>query len=166
MKTEVYLSLGSNLGNRKIHLSEAIRRLSAEAGRITDCSSLYETESWGYRDKSLYLNQVVRLETEESPMTLQTIIHAIETSLGRKRSSTGYEARTLDIDILLYGQTVLTLPLLQIPHPRMHLRKFVLIPLCEIAPKLIHPVFQKSMQALLLECEDELSVSVLQEKWR
>lgn len=130
-----YLSLGSNLGDRLAMLAEAVRRLGTQAVRVTGVSSVYETAPWGKTDQPAFLNLVVELETDLDPHSLLRHILAVEQSLGRVRLER-WGPRTVDIDILLYDDEQIATPDLEIPHPRMADRAFVLVPLLEIAPHL------------------------------
>ncbi|MDN5376289.1 MAG: 2-amino-4-hydroxy-6-hydroxymethyldihydropteridine diphosphokinase [Thermacetogenium sp.] len=135
----VFLSLGSNLGNRSAYLEAACRELAAHPEvRLLSRSSLYETEPVGYRDQGWFLNQVVEVATTLEPRALLAFIQEVENRLGRKRLIR-WGPRVIDLDILLFGDLVLKTPELIIPHPRMYERSFVLVPLQEIAPDLIHP---------------------------
>lgn len=133
----VYLGLGTNLGDRESNLREALRRL-AEHVRIEAVSSVYESEPVGFRAQPDFLNLVVRVGTEEEPRALLRMVQEIERAMGRQRSFRN-APRVIDIDILLYDDLNLELPELTIPHPRMLERAFVLKPLAELAPKLVHP---------------------------
>lgn len=135
---QVYLGLGSNLGKRQTNLAMALKLLS-ESVKIEQVSSLYETEPMGYTEQPLFLNAVCRAQTELGPLQLLSLIKGIEASLGRAPSFPN-GPRTIDIDIILYGNLVMETPELTIPHPRFKERAFVLIPLLEIAPDLHHPV--------------------------
>ncbi len=128
-------------------------------GNISAESPIYETESWGYHDND-YLNQVVVCDTTLSAEKILTETSLIETELGRVRNGQGYQARTIDIDILLYGNEVVVSPTLTVPHPRMQERKFVLIPMCDLAPSLIHPTLNKTMKELLQCCTDSCNVKL------
>jgi 2-amino-4-hydroxy-6-hydroxymethyldihydropteridine diphosphokinase len=125
---EVYLSLGSNLGNRFGFLQKAKEGISATIGEIVKTSSIYETSSWGYTDPYLYLNQVIRVKTELSPTDILQNIRKIELENGRTRSSDGYTSRTIDIDILFFGNLIIEDDNIIIPHPRIPNRKFILAP--------------------------------------
>ncbi len=152
---QAFLLLGSNQGDRKYLLARAICLISRNCGKIVTQSSYFFSESWGYEDKD-YVNQAVKLQTKLSPEQLLKETQAIEKELGRRTKTTDhYEARPIDIDILFYDNVILDTPTLTIPHPRLHLRNFVLQPMQEIAPKLIHPVLQKSMRELAEKCEDK-----------
>jgi 2-amino-4-hydroxy-6-hydroxymethyldihydropteridine diphosphokinase len=146
MASLVYLSLGSNLGDREAHLADAQSRVSA-LGRIIGLSSLYETEPVEFTDQAWFLNCAVALETDLTPQQLMSSILAIEQAMGRKRVQKN-GPRMIDIDILLSGETVLDSPEITIPHPAMHRRRFVLEPLAEIAPNLVHPVRRKTIREL------------------
>ena len=148
-----YLSLGSNLGDRLRLIQEAVGPLTVEAGPVTALSSLYETEPWGFSSPHRFLNVALALETTLSPETLLAVTQRIERDLGRTHKSVDgrYADRTIDIDLLFVGDAVLDTPALTLPHPRLHLRRFVLEPLCEIAPDLCHPLLRKSVSQLLAE---------------
>jgi len=142
----VYLGLGSNLGERQANLNAAIAALPA-AVKALRASSVYETEPWGYRDQPPFLNQVVEGDTGLAPLDLLAHLKRIEAALGRQPSFR-YGPRLIDLDILLYGDQVIELPGLTIPHPRLEERAFVLAPLAEIAPELRHPVTGMTMREL------------------
>jgi len=135
---KVYLSLGSNLGDRKANLETALQLLG-ERLHVEQISSLYETEPMGYVEQPRFLNAVCRTETDIGPLQLLSLIKGIEASLGRV-SSFPNGPRSIDLDILFYGDLVMETPELTIPHPRIEERAFVLVPLLEIAPDLLHPV--------------------------
>jgi 2-amino-4-hydroxy-6-hydroxymethyldihydropteridine diphosphokinase len=145
--TRVYLSLGSNVGDRAAQLRGAITRLGA-AGRVLAESSLYETEPVEFTDQPWFLNCAVALETNKTPQHLMSTILDVEEQMGRKRVQKK-GPRTIDIDILLFGDTIVHSKELTIPHPAMHQRRFVLEPLAEIAPEVIHPILKKTIRELL-----------------
>ena len=149
MTNIVYLSLGSNLGDREAQLRAALVCLQRE-GRVVAVSSFYETEPVEFIDQAWFLNCAVALETTDTPEQLMSALLQIEQQMGRKRIQRK-GPRTIDIDILLFDGEVLDSPALTIPHPAMHQRRFVLQPLAEIAPALRHPVLKETMQELLDE---------------
>ena len=142
-----YVALGSNLGGRLATLRQAARRLG-DLGVVEAVSPVYETDPVGYEDQPAFLNAVARLRTELEPATLLQELLAIERELGRRRSVPN-APRTLDLDLLLYDDLVLRTAELTLPHPRLHERGFVLVPLAEIAPDLIHPRLQTPVAELL-----------------
>ncbi len=144
----VYLSLGSNLGDREAMLREAIRRLESPQLHIRRVSSVYETEPQDFREQPWFLNVVVEAETGLFPLQLLGLVRKVELALGRRRFVVK-GPRTIDIDILLYGGFVIDRPELAIPHLRMTERRFVLEPMVELAPELRHPVLRRTMRELL-----------------
>lgn len=153
---EVYLELGTNLGFREQYLSRAISLLAERVGAVVRCSAIYESEPWGFKCNASFLNQIVIINTDLSVRTVLRNIGAIERDLGRVRSVTErYTSRTIDIDILLYGDKVIAEPPdLIVPHPRIAERRFVLIPLVEVASQGVHPVLHKTWAELLAVCPD------------
>jgi len=149
--TTVFISLGSNLGNKRLHLITAMALLAEQAGEIVKVSGLYETAPWGFDSPHTFLNAAVQLETPMSPTDLLAVTQRIERELGRtnKTEGTNYHDRTIDIDILLYGDMIIETPELTIPHPSMSRRLFVMQPVAEIAPSLRHPVLNATMDELL-----------------
>jgi len=153
----VYFSLGSNLGDREANLREAIAALADEHVRVAKVSSFYETEPVDLREQPWFLNCVVEGETEAPAPELLRELRQIEARMGsRKLVPKG--PRLIDIDILLYGDHTIDTPELQVPHPRMHLRKFVLVPLAEIAPKLKHPSWAATAAEMLARTTDQSQV--------
>lgn len=146
MHKTVYLSLGSNLDDRAVNLRVAIERLGA-LGKVVKVSSLYETEPVELTQQPWFLNCAVELDTEKMPKQLLAGILELERQMGRKRTQKK-GPRTIDIDILLFGNSVIDTPKLVIPHPSLHERKFVLEPLAEIAPEVRHPVFKRTVREL------------------
>ena len=153
-----YLSLGSNLGNRAFALQLALFRIGQRAGRIRAVSPVYASPAWGFEGAE-FLNLCIALETELPPAKLLEALLELELQLGRERlPGAGYQSRTLDIDILYYGHEALRLEALEIPHPRLQERAFVLKPLADIAPQLYHPVLGKDTRNLLQACRNRSSV--------
>jgi 2-amino-4-hydroxy-6-hydroxymethyldihydropteridine diphosphokinase len=142
----VYLSLGSNLGDREENLRTAITRL-ADFGNVAAVSSFYETEPVDVAAQPWFLNCAVKFETEKMPRQLMSAILTLEQTMGRQRRQ-NKGPRTIDIDVLLFGSSIIELPSLTVPHPRMHQRRFVLEPLAEIAPDIRHPIFKRTMREL------------------
>lgn len=157
MKSKAFLLIGGNMGDRLKNLSIATDLIQQTAGNILQSSTLYETAAWGITDQPRFLNQVLHIETEFSAMQLLNILLDIEESIGRKRVLK-FGPRSIDIDILFYNDDTLKTASLVIPHPEMQNRKFVLVPLNEIAPTFKHPVFHKNITQLLQECNDDLEV--------
>jgi 2-amino-4-hydroxy-6-hydroxymethyldihydropteridine diphosphokinase len=142
----IYLSLGSNLGDRLVNLRTAISLLPPNVKPLTQ-SSVYETEPWGFTDQPDFLNLVIKANTGLDPHSLFKYIKGIEVSMGRQET-VRFGPRMIDLDILFYDDLILDLPELTIPHPRLTERAFVLIPLAEIAPDFVHPCFQKTIHQL------------------
>ena len=158
MEYKVLISLGSNKGVREKNIEKAIVLIQKDLGEILAVSSLYETPSWGYDDNP-YLNNAICLVTELSPLEMINTLLKIELQLGRKRTEIlNYQARTIDLDIVLIEGVVIDHPKIQVPHPRMNLRKFVLQPLTDIAPDWIHETELIRVSDLLSKCEDESEI--------
>lgn len=147
-----YLGLGSNLGDRKRNLQEAVTLIEKRIGSIVSLSSFYETAPWGFSSEHSFLNAALCVRSSFSPFQVLSLTQTIERELGRIRKSVNrtYSDRPIDIDLLLCDDLILNTPTLQVPHPLMHERRFVLQPLSEIAPALVHPLLGKSIQELLL----------------
>lgn len=152
MPVVAYLSLGSNLGDRAANLHAALDQMDV-AGRLLKVSALYETQPVGVLDQPWFLNCVAALETNKTPNQLLQFGLQVELAMGRRRSSEK-SARNIDIDVLLFADRVVDEPGLKIPHPAMHLRRFVLEPLVEIAPEARHPLLAKTARELLRELAD------------
>lgn len=155
----VYLSLGTNLGERELNLKSAIKEI-ADLGSIDQISAVYETEPWGFRSENKFLNMVVEIHTEIIASQLIKECLKIEAILGRTRGSAlGYESRIIDIDILFYGAEIVSADDLIIPHPHIQDRKFILEPLNELAPNFIHPVLGKTVSEILKNSSDQCKVN-------
>ncbi len=156
----IHLLLGSNAGDRRHFLAAATGSIGKDVGKVLESSSIYETEPWGFEASTPFLNQVVRVETALAPLEVLCAVKDIEKRLGRRKRSEGYESRVIDIDILVYDDLNLVEEELQIPHPRMHLRKFTLVPMAEISGRLKHPLLQVDMETLNRDCRDRLQVKL------
>lgn len=156
-----YLCLGGNIGNRETSIQLAISEINKIIGQVVSASHIYQTEAWGVVNQQAYLNICIKVYTEINSSELILKLLDIEKNLGRERNSNEiYASRTIDIDILFFNNEIVSNQTLTIPHPRLHLRKFVLIPLCEIIPNYLHPILNKSILNLLNECDDDLDVTL------
>jgi 2-amino-4-hydroxy-6-hydroxymethyldihydropteridine diphosphokinase len=156
---KVFLLIGGNMGDRLQNLHQAIALLSATCGPVIQQSAVYETAAWGKTDQAAFLNQALLLTTLLTPQELITTILSVEEQMGRRRMERN-GPRVIDIDIIFYNEVVIHEPHLTIPHPQLQNRRFVLVPLQEIAPAFVHPVLHKTIDELLRECKDELAVAV------
>jgi len=154
----VFLGLGTNMGNRRKNLNDAVAGIREQIGKVVNISSVYETEPWGFKSESQFLNIVIKVETLLNPSAVLEAILRIELFLGRVRGENQYSSRIIDIDILFYEDQVIDSSDLKVPHPKLQERKFVLVPLCEIEPEMVHPVLKKTMVLLFKECEDKSEV--------
>ena len=164
MATEsVFVLLGSNLGDRELLVNQACKMMGERCGEIVAKSRLYESEPWGFRAEHWFLNQVVKIETSLSPDALMLDLLAIEKELGRDRTTPheGYVSRPIDLDILYFGDKIIETQLVTAPHPRLHQRRFTLLPLCDVAPAFVHPTLKKTNLQLLDECQDTGIVKTL-----
>tara|TARA_B100000886_G_scaffold300781_1_gene229968 strand:- start:92 stop:577 length:486 start_codon:yes stop_codon:yes gene_type:complete len=158
----VYLLLGSNLGDFKDLFQQAIQMLELSVGVINSSSSLYKSPPWGFHHENNFINQALEVSTELTPVKILDACLSIEQKLGRVRANTDhYEARTIDIDILLFNKELVNYKNLIIPHLHLHNRRFALLPLTEIASNQIHPKFDKTISQLLYSCSDNSDVRKL-----
>jgi 2-amino-4-hydroxy-6-hydroxymethyldihydropteridine diphosphokinase len=156
----IYIIIGGNLGDRLALIEDCKHKIEKEIGIISRSSSIYESASWGETDNPNYLNQVLYIESNFSAKEVLEKALEIEKELGRTRDKK-WESRLIDIDILFFNEEIIDEKNLKIPHPHLQNRKFVLVPLNEIANKFIHPVFKKSVSYLLSICQDKLKVTVI-----
>lgn len=144
-----YLSLGTNIGNKRRNMITAAALLAERVGDVLALSDLYETEPWGFDSQNIFLNAAVQMEVSCTPFELLQTTQEIELEMGRIEKSKGvYHDRIIDIDLLMYGNQVIQTPELTLPHPLMHKRMFVMEPLVEIAPMVIHPVLERTIRDL------------------
>ena len=158
----VFVLLGSNLGDRELLVNQASKMIGVRCGKIVAKSRLYESEPWGFKSEHWFLNQVVKVETALSPDDLMKELLDIEKELGRDRSvpHEGYVSRPMDLDILYFGSEIIDTQMVTAPHPRLHERRFTLLPLCDVAPDFVHPVMKKTNLQLLDECQDAGKVHI------
>ena len=159
---KAYLLIGGNEGNRLFHLKQAVTNIEIFCGEILILSSLYETAPWGRSDQPAFLNQALLIQTPLQAAALMQSILQIEEEMGRKRIEK-YGPRSIDIDILFFNNDIIDQPQLKIPHPEIQNRRFVLEPMNEIAPSLLHPLLGKTIQELLSKCPDQLGVKKIME---
>jgi 2-amino-4-hydroxy-6-hydroxymethyldihydropteridine diphosphokinase len=155
----IFLLLGSNLGDRLANLQRCTQLIREDIGKIVKQSSIYETVAWGKTDEPSYLNLALQIDSNLRPLDLLHSCLSIENKLGRTREEK-WGSRTIDVDVIYFAQRVIDSKDLKIPHPRITERKFVLAPLVEISPEFSHPVFQKTNTQLLRECPDPLAVNI------
>ncbi len=162
--TNVFLLTGSNIEPRMDFLLEAEKMIEEQTGVILQRSAIYESEPWGFQTEHNFLNRIIEVETVLSAEEMLNRLLEIEKNLGRRRHNKNYSSRTIDIDILYFGNDVIQDKALEVPHPRMHLRRFTLLPLIEIAPDFKHPVLKKTNRELLNMLNDDLEVWKYREK--
>ena len=155
-----YLLIGGNLGNRSANLQKAIQLIEQNCGQVVQSSAIYETAAWGLTEQPAFYNQALKIETTVLPEALMQELLHIEQMMGRIRT-VKLGPRTIDLDMLFYDQLILNSTLLVLPHPALTERRFVLLPLAEIAANLMHPILHKTIQVLLNECPDHLDVQKL-----
>ncbi|MDT8401597.1 MAG: 2-amino-4-hydroxy-6-hydroxymethyldihydropteridine diphosphokinase [Bacteroidales bacterium] len=156
-----YLGLGTNIGDSASNLADARRLLDGRLMDIVSVSPVYISEPWGFDSDHDFLNQVIEVRTKTDAFDLLDIVQEAENMMGRTRTVKAYSDRVIDIDILFYGGEIISSKPLIIPHPLLHRRMFVLQPMADIAPAFVHPVLNKTIAELLLECEDELTLKRL-----
>ncbi len=159
---KLFIGLGSNLGDRGKNLQDALVLLEKWGIKVVRSSSIYETEPIGYKNQPDFYNMVVEAETASTPEETLNILHTVERALGRIRDKnilpSGPRPRTIDLDLLFFNDQIINKEGLSVPHPRIHERRFVLIPMVEIAPDFFHPLLKKKMRKLLQECKDNTNV--------
>lgn len=158
---KAYLLIGGNVGNRAQNLATARQMIGESCGKLLRASSLYETAAWGKTDQPSFFNQVLVIGTKLQPGELMQRLLELERQMGRSRSER-YGPRTIDMDILLFEDRIINTPLLTVPHPALPERRFALLPLCEVAPSLVHPILQKNIKELLAQCPDALEVKSIE----
>lgn len=158
-----YLLIGSNKGDRKAFLAQAVDKINRTVGRVREKSKLYETQAWGVTNQPDFLNQALAVETSLDAHKVLAQILSIENEMGRTRTQK-WEERTIDIDILMFDDVVVKSPNLTIPHPELPKRNFALIPLMEIAGEVEHPILHQTIEEIYFDCNDPLDVFLLDEK--
>jgi 2-amino-4-hydroxy-6-hydroxymethyldihydropteridine diphosphokinase len=156
----VFLGLGSNMGDRKVNIKTASDLIEKNIGKIAKRSHLYETQPWGQPEQEWFYNQVVMINTTLDPRGLLEAVGYVERQMGRKRAEK-WGPRVIDVDILFYGKRIIRDKGLEIPHPELHKRAFVLVPMMEIAPEYEHPTLHKQIDELFMECQDLSEVVML-----
>jgi 2-amino-4-hydroxy-6-hydroxymethyldihydropteridine diphosphokinase len=165
-RSQVIIGLGSNMGDRFVYLSRALTMLREEAGDIIAVSSVWETEPWGFEADEHFLNMVVVLRTNKHPRQLMQLFRSLEGRMGRKRNKGGmYESRIIDIDILLWENRIISMPGLEVPHPKLADRRFVLEPMSEVAPDAVHPVTGLTVREMLALCDDMSDVRLAEKQF-
>ena len=151
--SKVYLSIGSNKGNRSVLINKAIDEIEKKIGKIISRSSMYQSKSWGFDSNDFY-NLSLLIDTDIEPKSLLINLKKIEKSMGREDIDGSYSDRFIDIDILFYDYIIIDSEDLKIPHPKIEIRKFVLVPMLEIADDYVHPILNKTIRQLDNECDD------------
>ena len=152
--SKVYLSIGSNKGNRSVLINKAIDEIDKKIGKIISRSSIYQSKSWGFDSNDFY-NLSLLIDTDIEPKSLLINLKKIEKSMGREDIDGSYSDRFIDIDILFYDNIIIDSEDLKIPHPKIEIRKFVLVPMLEIADDYVHPILNKTIRQLDNDCDDQ-----------
>ncbi len=163
MTKELYLLLGSNLGEKLKNLDTALAAINAQIGKVESSSSLYETEPWGEIPTETFINQMLKVNTKLSPQQVMEKIISIEESMGRTREKK-WENRIIDIDIIFYGKEIISSQSLQIPHPQFEKRNFAILPMMELAPDFVHPSLNLSIEEIYLSSKDEGEVMLMDDE--
>jgi 2-amino-4-hydroxy-6-hydroxymethyldihydropteridine diphosphokinase len=158
----IFLSLGSNLGDKRQHLARATELINYLIGSVEQTSPLYLTEAWGLTSQEDFINQVIKIRSALTPKEILNCIHQIEASMGRVRKEK-WEPRIIDIDILYFDDQCINSPELVIPHPLLQERKFVLVPLTDLSPTFVHPLLHQTNEQLLLDCTDDSEIHLLKD---
>ncbi len=155
-----HILFGSNMGDKNEIFAQACLFINNRCGRVVSVSSAYESEPWGFEAEEWFLNRLITVETELEPEEIMQQLLGIEAELGRVRhpETEGYTSRTADLDILYYGSRIVVTGSLVVPHPRLHQRRFALLPLCEMVPQFVHPAFKLTQTELLERCPDTSEV--------
>lgn len=155
-----HILFGSNMGDKNEIFAQACLFINNRCGRVVSVSSAYESEPWGFEAEEWFLNRLITVETELEPEEMMQQLLGIEGELGRVRhpETDGYTSRTADLDILYYGCRIVVTDSLVVPHPRLHQRRFALLPLCEMVPQFVHPAFKLTQTELLERCPDTSEV--------
>lgn len=159
-KNRCFISLGSNQGDRGYYFKEAIKYLKKELGIIKNKSNIYETKAWGFENQPDFWNQILEVKTNKTPFEILDIILNIENKLGRTRTKK-WSIRNIDIDLLFYNKLIINDLKLKVPHKHFHERNFVLIPMMEIAPDFVHPIFNKPIKKLVKDSKDKLKIKLI-----
>lgn len=162
----VFVLVGSNVGDREMLVNQAVMKMADICGKVVAKSPVYESEPWGFECEQWFLNQVVKIETMLGPDELMKRLLAIELELGRDRVTPheGYASRTMDLDILYFGSQIIETEYVTAPHPRLHQRRFALLPLCDLNPDMLHPRLKKTNAELLRTCDDNCVVKKLRDE--
>lgn len=159
------ISIGTNIGNRIQNLKQAITEINTHLGKIEMISSVYESEPWGFESEHWFFNMLAVLKTSLEPQSLIEKLLEIESSMGRERNKNGYSDRCIDLDVILCDEFTICSKNIILPHPQMHKRLFVLLPLQELMPKWVHPIFKKNADELIRICEDKSKIQRIDYKF-